>query len=836
MLYALETFAEFTDNATDLKQFSGKFQAYFSAYMQDADAEISIEAASSFINFISFLESEDELAAYKDILQPMIGKLIEAVKFDQDKGLKMVNSIDCLIKSHPRFVKDQANRFLEIFTEMATSKNLTSGLRNAALLTIYSLAVKLPQAVKKSSFFLTKTIPNVMLIITEQPDDLAEWLKSTDTHELSSQSVESNAIETFSRLNESLGSKFMLENTFKFSKEALGSPNWKDKYAGLMSLAMLFEGCKEHFKSDDDLKGLLTILIPTLSNPHPKVLYASMTCIALLTTEFSPDLQINYFKQILDPVYTVLKNASEKKLKLRAVSMLINFFRELLECDEDETKFMDNCTDGIMEELLKLFESGLQAGDIDSIDEVVSLISIFAALRGDKFANFYGRLMPPLKKLLFEIPNNTESNNKLRTLIISTIGYVLACYRERPQEIEGDIMDVMRELVKLQKTLQPDDSQHKSILEVYEVLVGALKEKFLPFMKEVVEQTMQCATRNIEFHVEDCLDSDAKVEDHKNKADKQVLIDLKILGGKKLVSMNHSNLEQKVVAFDMIRQMAKVLKKNLRPWLEPLADLVYQHLTYKFSSGIREFCYKSLKHLMGVCSTEEECLKLFEKFAPVLLQMASDFLGAENDEKSHSILKHLKAAGEVFKTAQISEGLINEWFKVLKRALEVCAKRKQEIVKEYGPTDKLSEEDREDFEADFAEPNMLMHVVMDTSSLIMKLYKSKYEEKVANELGYYFFKVSQKPEVEDEIHYACCFYAELLNNCSEELLSKGYQTVFDLIFNSLAKTTDVNYQQTGSFLLGVRVVRLNIRYWPRDAVRNSSREIWRNLWLSSQAT
>lgn len=275
---------------------------------------------------------------------------------------------------------------------------------------------------------------------------------------------------------------------------------------------------------------------------------------------------------------------------------------------------------------------------------------MLAAISADKFAKFYHMLMPGLKTLLFNTPNDNDSRNKLRTLTISTLGYVIASYREKPQDIEADILMIMKYLVDLQNTLAADDSQHKAILEVYEVLVGSLKEKFLPFMDAVVDQTLKCASRDINLAVEDHLGG-ATQKKTNDKGDQQIIVDLKILGGQKVISMNHNSLEQKVIAFDMIRQLAKVLKKHLRPYLERLSETVFSHLEYRFSSAIREFCFKCLKHLMGVCSTEQEAQQLFEKFAPVLLNQATAFLTIENDEKSHSILKHLKQAAESLKTS-----------------------------------------------------------------------------------------------------------------------------------------------------------------------------------------
>ncbi len=802
MIYTLETFAEFTYNEKILVNHSENFATYFHAYLSDPDQEVRLDAASSFTNFLSYFQEEKNVESYKSAFPTLLKSLIDAVKSDEQKGLKMVNSLDHLVKSHPNFIKESQEDLINVVTEMAGEKSLSPGLRSAAMLFLITICTKNSTSVKKSKTFTDKTLPVLMAVLTEQPDDLTEWLKSEDTHELSTNNVQATATENFSRLNEALGPKFMLTKTIKMAFNLIQSDNWKEKYAGLTSLAMLFEGSKKFF--ENDLDNFIKLLTPTLQFSHPKVLYASMTCIALLATEFSPEFQTKYHSVIIPPVLHILANSPEQKLRVRAVSMLINLYREILDQDEEEREHMDKYIPQIMDSLIKLFEGAVAENRIDTVEEVVSLISILAAVASSKFINYYHLLMPGMKNLIVNTPNDTDARNKLRTLTISCMGYIISSYRDNPQAIEEDIMFIMNYLVGLQNSLAEDDSQHKAILEVYEVLVGALKEKFLPFMDKVVEESLKCARRDIQFHVEDHLGG-APIK--KDKNEQSMIIDLKIMGGQKMISMNHNTLEQKVIAFDMIRQMSKVLKKHLRPYLDQLVTVVYENLDFKFSTAIRDFCYKCMKHLMGVCTTEEESLKIFELFAPKIFKSVNEFIETENDEKLQNILKHIKQAVEPLKTVQISDNTMNMWFNVLAKSLTVCEKLKGEIKSEWGDLNALDADEREDFEAEFAEPNMIMHAVMETAGMFMTNWKTKYEQKVINELGMYFYGKSVKYDSEDEIHYSTFFYAELMNNCSSNSVNEGYSVVLRNCLPAIEKTEDVNLQQTGSFLIGILAKR-----------------------------
>lgn len=802
VLYTLQTFAEYSFNPDLLHKFSQSFAKYFDQYLGDADKEVQFEAASSFTTFLSYIESNKGISEYAAAFPVLLNLLISAVQSDEEKGHKMVHAIEELIKFHPKFVKDHVDQLLDIFTEIAGEKALKLSVRNAGLTALSTLAQVHSAHLKKTNLFTSKTIPILMRVITEQPDDLTDWLTSTDKHELSNNSVQAAAAETFARFNTELGAKFMLQKTINLAGEFILKENWKEKYAGLITLSMLFEGCKEHFEAD--LPNFVKLITPCLIG-HPKVQFAAMTCIALLGTEFTPELQTEYHDQIVPVVGEILNNVDVPlKLRMQAVSCYVNFFRDLLEHeDEEEFPFMDTYTTPIMGALLKLFDDGVRQSKMEIVDEVVNLISILAAIRQTKFAEYYPTLMPVLKKLVFELPNDSESNNKLRAIAISCVGYVMASYMDRPQEIESDILEMMQNLVRLQDTIAEDDVQNKAIIEAYLVMVGALQTKFLPFLEPVTRHLLKNANKDIKFTVEDQLTETDKKGIHTNeKGEKQFMIDMKIMGGKKIISMNHNILDMKITAFEGIKRLCADMKTHMLPFAHEIVQTIKTHISFKLSTPIRDYCYKTVKHLMGVFTSANDRTQVFNTFAPDMLEFAKGFLTLQNDEKSYNILKHLKAASEKLDGPVIAPKILEDWLQILKQATEVCEACKKEVIKEAGNIAELEDEDKEDFEANFAQPNMLMHVVMDTCSQLMKLYRHQIEEKILN-LGGYFYSKSTNFVVEDEIHYAVMFYAELFNNCSKSIVDKGYQTVLDICLPHIEKTIDTNFQQTGSFLIGI---------------------------------
>jgi len=145
---------------------------------------------------------------------------------------------------------------------------------------------------------------------------------------LEKNSVSSNAIEALPRLTDALGVKFLLPKFIPFAFKYINSEDWKYKYAGLMAIAMLIENSKAHFENDFD--NLMGLFLPALTHSHPKVLWAALTCLALLCDEYTPNLQKNYHQQVMAALLPMMSSENVHiKIKTRAISCMINFSRKL---------------------------------------------------------------------------------------------------------------------------------------------------------------------------------------------------------------------------------------------------------------------------------------------------------------------------------------------------------------------------------------------------------------------------------------------------------------------------------------------------------------------------
>lgn len=805
VLYALETFAEYIYEDEILVSSIQEFASLFDRHMQDSEPKVKFAAASSLTNFLAFIKETSCILSFQQVFPKMIALMVEAIKFDEENGLKMINSIESLIKMHPKFIAGQEDSLLDVYTEIFISTELSNGLRNASLTSVLTLADFCKVAVKKSPIFANKTLPHLVKVLAQQEDDVTSWLKVTDDIvEISNQETHACVLQELSHLNSALGSKFLIPKLISFVVECINSQDWKQKYAGLMTLAMVFEGVKENFQTEYD--NFCGLVVPTLQNDQPKVSYAAMTCVGLLSEEFTPEFQKQHSGVAIPAVTNIIKTSPHHKLRLRGVSCMISYLRELLMYEEEIDCIVPYVGD-LMQATIGFFEPALAAEDLDSVEEALALISILAGLLGEQFGEFYERLMPGMKTLLSNTPNDNEKQNKLRHIIISTIGHMLGSHSNNPALVKDDIVEIMGLLSAMQGQLAEDDNQHRAILEVYGAMLKALGPEFVPFMDKLIDQVIRCGNRQIQLTATDSYSLNKTKG--ASELDNAIEIDLKMMGGKKILSLNPCIVEQKIQAMHLAKDVFKILKKDARPYFGQLLPLLSENLNFKASKMVASFCQKALYHVLGCLDTEAEMAEVFLKFVVPMLQNASFNLNVNRYEDAHKILKRINKSFALFTSKDVlSEQFMNQYIETLVVAQNVSQTGKQAVLAEWGNPQEMDAETLEDFEYEYDVPNMLMHDVMTACMNIMKLYGTQIEQVIINKLGGYFFNYAQNFVVEDEIHYSTLFYAELFNYCSEQVVKQGYQKVLELVLPSVLKTEDVNYTQTASYLFGVSLLLL----------------------------
>lgn len=272
--------------------------------------------------------------------------------------------------------------------------------------------------------------------------------------------------------------------------------------------------------------------------------------------------------------------------------------------------------------------------------------------------------------------------------------------------------------------------------------------------------------------------------------------------------MNHALLEKKIAGFDTLFQFLKVFKKDMLGYLELIAPIVKNNLDNKHSSMVRKLGVKCLYYLMLCCQDDVQMAAIFNDFAEVIIIKANEYMTIENEQEGHAILKKLLKSAKMFKSPLISEIVMTKWFEALDLSMNLSIKLKSELKTEQSKEEEIDEAAQEEFDERFEAANQLLQIVMDTTCMFMRLYKENVENIVINKFGGAFYNISKNATNEEEIHLSLCFYADLMENCSETSMLQGYEGVANSCLGFWPNAKDINCQHTCAFLMGVLAKRV----------------------------
>lgn len=167
-------------------------------------------------------------------------------------------------------------------------------------------------------------MPGFIEVLCEIEDiPVDEWVKDIDNQTVSKTDPTYVVQDTIPKIGDVLKSKYMLTNYIPYIKQCFDSGKWNAQYAGITIMGTLAEGSSKFFKND--LDGIVNFVIPGFQSDDPRVVYATITAVALLCNEYSPDIQQKYHKEILENFLKIMKDDRYLKLQKQATSALVNF-------------------------------------------------------------------------------------------------------------------------------------------------------------------------------------------------------------------------------------------------------------------------------------------------------------------------------------------------------------------------------------------------------------------------------------------------------------------------------------------------------------------------------
>jgi len=279
-----------------------------------SDPEVRVQAVRAVGAFILYHDKENETAIHKhfaDMLPRMIHITGETIEAQDDQSL--LKLLIEMTENCPKFLRPQLEFIFEVCMKVFSSQDFEDSWRHLVLEVMVSLAENAPSMIRKrADKYIVALIPLILHMMTDLDDD-ENWstadVVDDDDHSDNNVIAESS----LDRLACGLGGKIVLPLVMNALPVMLGHADWKHRFAALMAISAIGEGCHKQMEAilDEVMSGVLNFL----SDPHPRVRYAACNAIGQMSTDFAQTFEKKFHSQVSLKLQ-LLYQLSNKQLKL----------------------------------------------------------------------------------------------------------------------------------------------------------------------------------------------------------------------------------------------------------------------------------------------------------------------------------------------------------------------------------------------------------------------------------------------------------------------------------------------------------------------------------------
>lgn len=808
VLYSIELICEF---GGDMKE--PEVLTIIEQGLNETESELQVSAAIALTVLLNNTKDAKTLQTYSGAVEKLIQLMVEMIKKnDESKGLKMVQAFDDMASFQPKFLLPFTESLVFLFTEMISSDSVPHSVRVAALNFFLTYSEKNPMALKKSQTFNEKTLISIFRAFME---GITEDLIDDTKESVSQQDIEGVVSSLLPSLSEALGAKFLFTKYGPMIIEGLNSNNWRAEYTAMLFVGLLSEGTKQYFKKD--LPELLERIIPFLKSSNLKVLHGCLAAIGLLCSEYKPDIQKNYYKQILPEIIRLMdiNNNFEPKISGRAASCLINFARELITQDDEEEEQADYSyifeayIPQIAERMAGLFSKGIATSDYTLLEETLGLISVLSHLLKTAFVPYYRTFMDGIKQLISNLNTEklTTQQSSLKCLLIDTAAFLITACADDIATVQVDLNELVAYLQGIVSTLSEEDPMLKSVISFYTVVCQKLKDSFLPLLENVLQLSLNCARKSVKIHFEEA-------ETYQDKGDnfKSMQFDMKIFGGKKVLSINHAVLELKITAFECLSVLTKQFCAKLnQQHRDILFDILKSHLDSLQSAMIKKLCLKILHNLLKTSNEKEFNLIMDDLCNHIISDINRQIPKEDENDLIYSMNKLYKIFSEGTKrklrgldVTLTSPNNLLKYAEICRKVLNKSIEVRAEIIKGYVGFDLNDPEIKEEMEESCETVAELDRVVMQLSGELTKYNNNDIHNYIISEISPYFFQMIKEPGCKTQYLYALCFFADMIEYGPEDFFNQRKLEIKQVALSTLNSTDyPIDTTQTAAYLLGI---------------------------------
>jgi hypothetical protein len=254
--------------------------------------------------------------------------------------------------------------------------------------------------------------------------------------------------------------------------------SWKQTRASLMALAQVVE----HIEEEGFIDLCVRFIVQHLSHQHPRVRHAAFNAVRQIAEDHEPYIQQNHHGAILPAIATALDDTNIR-VATSAAAAFVSFGEEL----DKEVLFPH------VDLLMVRFVGHLELGKGRSMQEqCLSSIAVVSEVIEDRFASFYGRIMPVLKQLIARATSEEERVLRGKAFeCASLVGDAVG--KDSFLADAHEIMQVMLEA--LRAGFSSDDPTREYVIEAAGRIAGTLEQDFKCYVSALLPITFQALAR-----------------------------------------------------------------------------------------------------------------------------------------------------------------------------------------------------------------------------------------------------------------------------------------------------------------------------------------------------
>ncbi|ODV60199.1 ARM repeat-containing protein [Ascoidea rubescens DSM 1968] len=584
----------------------------FNSAFQDNDDSIKTSSVTAFASFFKIVPKE-KWPLITPLLPNLLNILPSFLSDDKEDSLNTIleNLID-LVQLAPKLFKPMFNQLIEFSSLICKNKNFDSNTRLTALELLTTFSESAPKMVKSFPNYCQEIILINLSMLTEIcPDDeeAAEWNNNDDIDDPDEEIEYDAARNSIDRVSLSVRGKFLAPILFEFLPQMINSAQWRERQAALMALSAAVEGCADVLITE--IPKLLEMILPLMNDPHPRVQYACCNALGQMSTDFATTIQSTSANQILPSLISKLTNESSPRVQAHAAAALVNF-------SENATKeLLEPYLDDLLTNLVTLLQSHHKYVQ----EQVLTTISVIADAAEKKFIKYYDALTPILINVILN--NDFQAENQLiKAKSVECLSLIaLAVGKEKFQTHQHQVLQIFETIQDqiLNHQVNDDDPVLSYLQQSWSRLCSVVGVEFLPYLNKILPPLLIQAKQGQSLKAIEDVDDD----DINDDEDWEILD----VHGKK-IALHTSALDDKVVAIELLKGYAEVLKEHFSAFARSiLKEILFPALDFYLHDGVREAAIEAIPAMLNCIKSQndpQDLINIWQETTDKLFQSLSE--------------------------------------------------------------------------------------------------------------------------------------------------------------------------------------------------------------------